>query len=512
MPEYLGYQPQQGAGIVEWSKLTGQLNEKIDAAVGVRQGERDAFADIRKTNEEKINEYESGQNQTMNTLVLDGANNIRSMMYEWNKMADNGEMTRADFKSRMNNVQSYWGMLATSAKSFDTRTMEVLKRQQPDPKTGLPPGSGFESWTNKKHSEIADLKNKQIYTNPESGKVYLTTMGENGEVSEQLDVRQMNNPGNMIDNRIALGAAVTEGTKGWKDWSLFKEGLGGRTLTTTDIRKNPQYVNAKNALVRSIMPNDRAAASILVDNGAGNYAFYSSDEEKMAIIKQDLANAQEIADETGMEFDATEFSREQEKQLILVEKDGTGTWQPSLTETQRKAAKTRIESEVEVNMGMEEKGSGPWRPDKGTTININNAPPEHKDYANYATIKTAWETGDFSGLQVAAPNYKFTPVNEKGKPYKVIVQKMRWDDDLAQNIPSSTVEVKNARDLAPFIFGEGMAGKGVPAYQEYDSQKQRYNVGRGNDTPKYTEADIKATMAANPGVTREDVIKAFDNE
>lgn len=159
MPEFLGYEAQEGSGFVEFSKLFGDLGASVTDAINTRQKERDAFSQITQENEQKINEYELGQNQTMNDLIMDGANNIRNQMYDWNKAADEGRMTRADYKRRQNNVMSYWKMLSESAKNYDTRSMEILNRQQPD-ENGVVPGSGFELFANQKYLEIADREGK----------------------------------------------------------------------------------------------------------------------------------------------------------------------------------------------------------------------------------------------------------------------------------------------------------------------------------------------------------------
>ena len=127
MPEYLGYVERDSPNVVDWNSLSGQINEKLKTAINTRSNERDAFAQTRKRNEDAINSYELGQNQRMNNLVLDFANEGRSLMYEWNKAADRGEMTRAEYNLRQNNLKDYQSSLANSAKTFDERSMKTLE-------------------------------------------------------------------------------------------------------------------------------------------------------------------------------------------------------------------------------------------------------------------------------------------------------------------------------------------------------------------------------------------------
>ena len=536
MPEYLGYKPQ--AGVVEWSRVIGDLNSSITDALNVRNEERDAFNSIRKSNEDVINQYETGQNQTLNTLVLNGANSIRELQYKWNKAANNGEITRADYKERMNNIESYWESLSNAGKSYDKRVEETLARQQPD-ENGVIKGSSLESYNNKTHSQIANLKSKTIYTNPETGKIYLSTIDQNGSILDYTDVRQMNNPGNILDNRVHLTKTIADNVKSWGDWKSFTEGAMGSSRTIEDARKNPAFVSAKNSLVRSTMSSDRAVASILTDNGTGNYKFYSGDEndpngEYASEMNTAINNAREDAEGAGIEFNEEQFIQEQKARMILVARDETGVMQPQLTEDQKKAARQRVEDEIEIQLGMKESGTVKRAPSTPTVVT-----PKDKavNTALYDAVYDAWPKSSAEGRMsgnrlttLSGGDYKFEWVANEG------LKVMDISGEKAVTVAEGITQMD---DISPFFWGTGTGAKGVREGRvQYDLEKEaaiakrrsteppreREGIkatssrddnkkGRGGRFPKRraSEESIQATMRKYPNITREEAIEAIEN-
>jgi hypothetical protein len=531
MPEFLGYKSDESQPI-DWAALSGELGEKIDTAIGTRGREREAFASVSQQNEDLINSYEVGQNQTMNDLILDGANSGRDQIWKWNKMANDGEMTRSEFTKRQNALTSNWGSLANAAKTFDERTMKTLARQQPD-ENGVINGSGLELYINKQHSEIADLKNKNVYINPESGTVYLAQYDDDGKMVSQRDVRQMNNPGNMLDNRVNLTTSVKAGTADWDEWSTFKEGVRGSSSTITDVRNNPSFVSAKLALVDSILTNPRSIASVLVDNSDGDYQFYTLGEDgnrdKLDTkLQTALGKARRVAEASGVELDEQMFLEDTEKLMIETARDDTGVFQPQITDDQLEAARGYVSNEIEVQLGHEEKGTVKRAPRYYGTGGNETTPKNEGDYALYTEISDAWKMSkqdpDRSAnllTNATGGRYRF---EWEGGGLTVYSNKTETESipgevkgtEIEREVPVVIAQgVKSLRSLSPYFFGYGTGSKGVrDSFTEYDAQRKRAKAAgigkkKSKQKPKSTSikrSDVDAAAKA-AGYTYKEYVK-----
>ena len=424
---YAEYVSPQGSDIIDWRSLAGELSESITGAIGTRSREREAFEAQRLSNEEKIRSYELGQNQTMNDLVLDGADEVKSLLWETNNAANEGLMTRADYNKIQSTVMSYWDNFANSAKSFDERMMNSMTRQNNGE------ASTFEGYLNEMHADLADLKNKKIYVS-ESGAIYLAKYDEDGNIIDQVDVRQINNPGNAMDNRLDLDKTINKTVETWGDWTIFEEGARGSSTTVTDLRANKEvYDRAKLSLIDSILTNSRSIAGVLVDNSPEYYDYYSSDSEKDRIIKDRVAFERRVSEAAGVDFSEEEFIKELEGRLILVERDETGVFQPVITDEQREAAEQIISDKIEIQVGRTEKGTTQRAPTYRVSGDDRDTDDSEGPYSVYPVIRTAWKEGDADLMNtVALDGYKFVFSNvENGKPaaHGFKVQRYRGMED-----------------------------------------------------------------------------------
>lgn len=481
MPEYYGYVPQQTPQ-VNFRELFGEVGAKIVDAFNVRDNERAAFAQRAAETEQSINEYESSQNPMLESIVQTGMDSMRDQIYEWKQLADRGEMTQAKYKERMNTLDQYWTAFAGAAKSFDQRAMETLKRQQPD-ENGVIQGSGWELYMNKTYSEIANLKGRSIYVNPDSGRLYLAQRDPEGNILDYTDVRTMNNPGNIIDNRVNLNKTIAANVENFGEWKTYIEKNMGATSVIENVRNNPEFVNAKNALIGSVLSNDRAATSVLVDNGAGRndkypslkYDFYTSEGELRGKLLQSLEVARRLAAQSGQEFDDNEFMQEASKRMILGRKDETGVFQPILTQEQKDAARERVNSEIEIQLGLSESGSPRWKPDYGGGGGSEDG---DVNWARYATVEQGWVNADSDLLNsVALEGYDFEVNYGNDNVPRVIVRRYLGRDKKGRPQYERVTTAKNARELARFIYKPGTAGGVMVTPEQQFDQEKRNKIG-----------------------------------
>jgi len=497
MAEYAGYVRDKDTGI-NWAEKMSGLGDKIEDAIGTRGRERQAFEDTRAENEEVINEYEAGSSQDFNNLIFNGANDAKELMYEWNKAASNGEMTQAEYKKRMNNSMSSWSQLSKTASTFDERNKEMLKRQMKNPETGLVDGSGYENYINMQAAMAADLAGSEVYFDPKTGKAFLTKVDKDGKIVSQTDVRQANNPGNMIDNRLNLGSAVKNGTKNWEDWTIATQGSLDKVTTETDQRLNLlNFTKSKNALINSILSNDRAIAGVLKDNTDDNYQFYITDEERDSNVEKQLETQRLDYNEAGVEFDEETIRAEIEARMIKTVKDATGVYQPELTEKQVQMAKDIVGTEIEMQTGHKETKTGGRAPivrnkkDDGSGGNSG----EGGGYYNYEAMINAFDRGDAGKMGSLNPNYDYSldrktwtwTISAPGKTVEgALIQGGEGKREEVYKPGRTVATVSKPSELANYIFKYGVK-EGDDAASKYQRELEAYRKEFGTVSSEYAE-------------------------
>jgi hypothetical protein len=468
MPTYLGYKT-RSTGIINWAEATAQLSEDITQALNTRALEREAFDEINQTNVDEINSYELGQNQTFNEYVLRGADDIRTQMYEWNQMAKRGEITRADYKSRMNNAMSDWGSFANAAKNFDKRHEEIMERQR----TGK--GSAFEAEINKHNAMMADLGNKGFYVNPTTGRVYNAEYDENGVIVNATGAHQTQMPGNLLDDSLNLATSVQEHVKTFGNWKKFEVLAGGATRTTESKRLMEDYERLVETTIDTYMTDPRTIAKILVDNGTGEYVW---DEDQLkAKIDAKVDREKEIRERVGTldDFNESEFRSELEASYVLVGQDETGTFQPQITEDQIELARQRVRDEIDKQTGV--KTSGTKAPTGGRGNNgDSNEEYTTNEYSTYAALEKDWDSGNFAYLESQNPNMQFRPekgVKDGKEYYKVNIYSK---DDNERSGWRFLTSARSAEEMLRYYY---KPYKGLSQEAQYYAEQKAYQKAMG---------------------------------
>lgn len=468
MPKtYLGYK-NTGRGVIDWAGLTDQLGDDISQALNTRQLERQAFDEIETNNLDVINSYELGQSQGFNEYIVKGADNIRNQYYEWNKKAKSGEMTQSEYKLRTNNVMSDWDAFANAAKNFDKKHEEMLKRQQEGK------GSSFEAELNKYNATLANLSDRSIYVNPATGRVYNARIGEDGEIVEALSAKQLQMPGNMLDDAMDLSTEVKAHVDNWGDWKKF-EALGrGATRTTESKRLMEDYERLVETSIDTFVGDPRSVAKILVDNGHGEFYWNEDGSDRDAKIKAKVDREKTIRKRLGTlsDFDEAEFRAELENNYIFIDQDETGVFQPVVTDAQIDMARDRVRAEIDKTTGVEISGTKGFAPTSGESN--GDAQGGNEEFSTYAMMEKDWRSGNFAHLEAENPNMKFKP--QKGKTpdgrgfYKINIYNWDKESDGWEFITSA----RSAEDMLRYYF---KPYKGLSAEQQYYQEQKAYQSG-----------------------------------
>jgi hypothetical protein len=251
---------------------------------------------------------------------------------EWNKQLKAGIIKPAEYKNRINNLMDSWSTFANVAKTYDQQMQDVLKQQAEGTI------SSFGVFNNLELANLGDLKNKQGKVDRNSGTYMIGELGQDGLFlpSSVRDPRSIAKPGNIMDNKINLQEAASEGTKDWASWikEIKAETVSGKLA-------NPAVQKVRVQLANTIASNERAMASILSDN-VGDYDFYINENQFASKLQERVELQNEVNKNlnkpllSGDELD--KFKKQEAEKLIFVSSDDQGVNQPRLTEKQRQEA------------------------------------------------------------------------------------------------------------------------------------------------------------------------------
>lgn len=490
--EYTGY---QAATPLDWAKLTGGLIKTVQGIGAEREAERLALDKLQSDNSKILQNAELGKSQNFNQLILSGSNDGRDAMMQWNRQLKAGEISPVEYRNRINNLMDSWSTFANTAKTYDQQMQEALKRQNPD-ENGFIPGSGLELELNERISQLGDLRNKKTQVDPNNGNFVIGQLDQNGlfDPTSIIDTRSLGKPGNITDNRVNLSKIVDEGTKGWEEWVIES----GAT-TITDALQNPAILRARLNLADGILSNPRAMTSVLVDNTDGDYDFYYNQRDMLSKIADRVDKQNELNNQLGKDElsgdELKKFIEDQKNKFILLSQDDQGVYQPNLTENQIKQAKQTALDAIDARLGRKVEIDEPYRGGGG-----GSKEKEEKVTSGIpGKVYNAWDNVESLG---AAESQRIMNEASGGK------YSFKWEDG------GLNVYKKNSKGELEKVNSTPITNpKYLSDYFGYNPDKWvkegKQGVGVSKTYSSAQEANIKATLKANPGASRADVIKVL---
>jgi hypothetical protein len=491
MPEYTGYVSNRGNN-VDWLEaaqgLSGNI-QKVDQAQKQRRAENEQLL---SDTESFINQTEQPKSKTLGTLVLNGADMYRTKALDWNKQLKEGKISRTEYQSRMNKSREYWDSFANATKTFDQRLSTAMERQQVGADGTLPPASQIEAEMQAYFGGLSQLADKKIVVD-DDGTILMGKYDQNGNLLSTEDVKHINNPGNIIFNRIDLNGIVSAGVKNWASWQQ------GRV---TDPRLNPKFALEKTRLINAATASPRSSASILVDNTDGEYQVYFSDEEKQQ--KKDLLKQE--AEASGIKMSDAEI----ESRLIKMRQDENGDYQPDLTESQFNKAKEITSNAIEMQL---ERTVTPPPASSGGGFDAGDyrdmEQEKQDNLRGYIASREMWTKGDPSGLR---SGYTYTPKGS-GDNFRIEVRKIGAPVEKKEYVTErdsltgkpvkrlkTTKEdpvikiVKNAEGLAEFAYN----GDQNTNIRKYNEGRQTFHGQGLQSTERFQEKGSQKKSTISP--------------
>lgn len=506
---------------IDWAGLTNGLSKTVYDIGENREIRKQELEDQWTDINTQLASAEVPENQTLGDVFLNTTNAGTSKALEWNKQLKAGKISPEQYTKLMNNLkQNFEGFVGTAA-TFDKRYKEYMERQQ----TGK--ASALELDFASKFGKMAELNGKSSIIDMD-GNIKLANIDPaTGKVTDFYDMRTMNKPENIIDNKVILGDEVETYTKSWETTELWKElGRNGWQSIET-ARQTPGYelakVNVVDALVNT--SNPRKTLSILADNGGIQLNTYTTPEEKSKLIEAAKAK---LIDQKKRAGEPVTLSPEEIKQIDLnmveMVRDPRNVFQPKLTNEQIEKARKIAGDAVDVSIGQKMQGAARsyYNPNTGGGSGGSGAKEPRNNTDLFETLYSAFKpkvegdktfrTDAATRLTAATLNkFIFSPAADGGPGY----------DYYKSGNPKEIKTLRTQRDIAPLLFGDEAGGINI-----YDTQYKNWlnnnypnviNVQKKQQKPKNTtgklnsaqEANIRATMKANPGATRAQAIQSL---
>jgi hypothetical protein len=493
--QYTGFIP--ASNPIDWAKLTGGLVSTITGIGEEREAKRQALDKLQSDNTRILQNTELGKSQSLNQLILSGSNDGRQSMMEWNRQLKAGQINPVEYKNRINNLMDSWSTFANTAKSYDQQMQEALKRQQ----EGL--GSGLELELNNRISQLGDLRNKKVQIDPNNGNFVIGQLDQNGlfDPTSIIDLRSISKPGNVMDNKVDLASIADEKTEGIASWIIET----GNT-TVTDALQNPAVQRTIYDLTQSILSNPRAITSILTDNTDGNYDFYYSDQDLYEKIQDRINKENDFRRQNNKPVlsgnDIDQFIESEKGKFILLTQDDQGVYQPNLTETQIKEANRATNDAIKSRLTRKVEIDEPYRGGSGGGGGGAKLKEEKQTSGIPGKVYSAWDNVESLG---SAESEKIMNQASGGK------YSFKWEqgglnvykpDSRGQLVKQNTTPITNPQYLSDY-FGY------APDKWTSEGKKGTQSVSKSASYSSAQEANIKATLKANPGASRADVIKAL---
>jgi hypothetical protein len=465
---------------IDWSGLTNGLSKTVYDIGEKREIRKQELDDQWTDMNTQLESAEIPENQTLGDIFLNTTNAGTSKALEWNKQLKAGKISPEQYTRLMNNLKQNFDGFVSTAATFDKRYKEYMERQQ----TGK--ASALELDFASKFGKMAELNGKSSIIDID-GNIKLANIDPaTGKVTDFYDMRTMNKPENIIDNKVILGDEVEAYTKSWESTELWKE-LGRNGWKSIDTaRQTPGYKFARENVVKALVneSNPRKTLSILADNGGIQLTTYTNDAEKSKLIeaaKNDLIDTKRRAGESTML--SPDELKQIELNMVKLERDPRNVFQPKLTEEQIEKARKIAGDAVDVSIGQKMEGAARsvWQPraqegdgKKEKEPNTDLRDTIKSAFVNPNNPKAAIDRNFMADRLTAATAGKviFIP-NPDGIGYKA-----RRAGTKEKYNP-----VRTARDASAYFFGPGEKG----IYNFDEQEELAIQGGQANDVDPTTK-------------------------
>ena len=347
---YYKYKPREvDRTVIDWATLTKNLSDGLIAEKERRESAKMELETKHAEQLQKLQEYEQGIDPTANDFAMKQAQNARQFLLQNHKLMTSGFKSVDDSKLVKQRVQDTWTNINNSLKTYNDNYKRLSEKD----------GKGNEAYL-KAISNQLQLKNKQIYYDPNTGSGYYADVDKNGNIdmNSLLPVKAMNTIQHQEFETFdvnAQSAAVAQNVAQWKTFITSTQDL-------TDSRLNPNYQQWIDNQAKSALSNDEKKASILMDYLGIEYDVDGKPSQRTVTyqrVKEYKEDGSMVMEDVTVNIGDVEMTLNKQ----------TGKLEPKLTPEQAKLAEDAYKNAIEIQIGREASKQyvAPQTPSAGVT-------------------------------------------------------------------------------------------------------------------------------------------------
>lgn len=260
MSTYYNYVRRGTEAQVDWGKIGTGISDEILRISQNRQQQRQELDKINTDLIKSASEVAIPEQEYVRNLVLNGTNEMKNLALMNNNLLKKGLITPAQYRMTMENMKSNVANLDKSVKEFGPAYQKAMERLN----------SGEMPWLEQQQKEklfqYGNLQNKTLYVAPD-GNMYITELDQNG--NPVADKNKMMNVGVMANGlgyEMKKYDTLGELTKGVNSIGQVVDIVRrGGVLATESAMNNPQYKEARDKYISSMMSNPTNVVSIMGD-------------------------------------------------------------------------------------------------------------------------------------------------------------------------------------------------------------------------------------------------------
>ena len=452
---YIGYKATPG---IDWGKLTSEFSQGL-LAIGERRAAQNIYFDnLYKENMNAVKEVERSNDQDLNTIIQGAMSQVKDNAFDMNNLVKSGSMNHNEYRNFVNNTNNSITSFAKTAKGLDATIQENIKRQQLD-ENGKPQGSEYEEYLTESYSKLLDLRNKTMYQDPQTGKMFLATLGLDGlaDMNTIQDASALNKPMNIRDNYVDYNQVINNKIKTFGEIKIEERLPDGSTITRSGISKmvdikdkDGKVIGQRQALNKNVSDGIATTQNEITSNPRSTYNIlkmmddrfdsYQDDKEYRSKMSRliDIENQSRInqGQPAMNESETDRYVSEADMFMIPSRPDSKSELQPQPSADQVQMAKDWIKDTFYMQMDYSETLKAAPRKAKvgggrsGSGSGITN---EEADML-YEQIRGAWDMIGTNNAEAVAilenqstDGSKFT-VKDDGYLYK-LEQRKEYDPE-----------------------------------------------------------------------------------
>ena len=463
---------------IDWGKMTSDFSQGL-LDIGERRANQDIYFDsLYRENMKTVRDTEQSSDQDLNKLILGGTSQVKDNMFEMNKLVKSGKMNHNEYRNFINNTQDDWLAFANTAKTIDQTVQEGITRQNTG-EDGLPQGSDFELALTGRRADLLNLRNKTLYQDPKSGKIFLARLGDEGVVTnlnDMQDVRSLDKPMNVMDNYFDFQGFIVKKVKPLAEYTV-EEG----DVTEKGERMNEYMARSISSAQSQIRGNSRWAYNTL-NQSDERYDVYFDDEDKYAKMSGmiEIENGTRIQQGLKVmnEKETNEFKGVMDMFLVPVKKDGQGIYQPSLRAVDMDNLNKVVEDEFMSQLGYSKTLDEPKKTKGKGGGGSGGSGSGDGGYDLYEKLYDAIDSKNSDTLNIhkttEAKNLRFE-IKENGK---IDVWDMSvldvWKKPVNEGKGELKYKDKSLSDLSTWFYGKSGTTGGVKPTETYKKQRDAF--------------------------------------